>query len=113
MRRDQARQRPQKGALARPVWADHGHDLAGGQRRQAQPLHNGPSAVTGAQFLNLKTPHARPPLRKISSRKTGTPITAVTMPTGISTPGTMALDAAEASDMMIAPERMLAGRKKR
>src|SRR5690606_12132542 len=106
-------ERAQEGALARAVGADDRHHFAGAERRQAEALDDGAAAIAGAEVLDVQPAHARPPLRKISTRKTGTPITAVTMPTGISTPGTMILDAAEASDMMTAPDRMLAGRKKR
>ncbi len=44
---------------------------------------------------------------------TGSPTIAVTIPIGSSTPGMIVLDATEASDMMAAPVKALAGNRNR
>ncbi len=107
--RRQARDGAHQGGLARPVRTDQRHDLACRQRLQVHVRQDGPLAVAGGQMLDDQA-HPRAPLRKIRIRKAGTPITAVTTPTGNNAPGTMTLDAADARDIKSAPLSTLAGR---
>lgn len=67
--------------------------------------------ITGAKAGDTQSRgHKFPRWRKMILRKKGTPTSEVTIPTGISVPGTIFLDATDAIDKTSAPSSALAGR---
>ena len=113
-----AGERAQQCGLARRIGPDQRHHLPRRDRGKIERMNDRASAIAGAEADNAQCVvearhHARSGRRRMSARKTGTPIIEVTMPTGSSVPGTSSLLATEASDMMSAPVSMAAGSRKR
>src|SRR5690606_12351050 len=113
----QSRQGAQQCRLPRPVRPHQSRDVPCPHRSQGEVVQYQTISVTGAQAVHLQSHHPSAHTRslrlRINDRNTGTPINDVTIPIGSSTPGTIALLATEASDMIAAPVRALAGRKYR
>jgi hypothetical protein len=110
-RRHQPGHRLEQGRLAAAVGAEQCCHSPRQQGRHRQLLDDRPLAIADIQAFYLQTLHQRTPLpRNTMVRKNGMPTSAVTIPTGINTPGTMFFDATDASDRISAPANALPGR---
>lgn len=108
-----ARDRPQQGGLTRPVWPDQCGKRSTFERGQRDVLYHPMASVGHAHIMDSETRHSFLPRLNTRITKTGTPTSAVTMPTGTITPGRMSLLAMDDSDMSNAPTSALAGKRKR
>ena len=105
----QPRETAQEGRLAGAVGANQRGEGAAFQFRQGHLVDHRVAAVSDRQVLREQAHAWRPP-RQTSTTNTGTPTSAVTMPTGTISPGISNLLATDDSDSSSAPTRALAGR---
>ncbi|KAG1386682.1 hypothetical protein G6F59_016746 [Rhizopus arrhizus] len=89
-----------------------GGHVARGKRRHRQRVQHVVAAIAGGQPVDVQRGVARHGncRRNTTATKKGMPTSAVTMPTGTTTPGSRFLETTEASDRISAPTRALPGR---
>ncbi|KAG1247780.1 hypothetical protein G6F65_019981 [Rhizopus arrhizus] len=109
---DQSGQRFQQGGFSAAVRAQQGGHVARGKRRHRQRVQHVVAAIAGGQPVDVQRGVARHGncRRNTTATKKGMPTSAVTMPTGTTTPGSRFLETTEASDRISAPTRALPGR---
>src|SRR5690606_5414729 len=104
----------QQRGLTHSIRANHGHQRARRYLRQGKSGEDGSVPVAGGHGLQLQGHNAalllRPMIRVMNS---GIPTSAVTIPTGNTTPGTSSLLAMDDNDSRTAPARALPGNRKR
>ncbi|MNT71004.1 hypothetical protein D3C72_2094440 [compost metagenome] len=111
-RADQSGQGLQQRRFAAAVGAEQGRHLAGGKRRDRQRVQHVAPAIAGGQAVDIQDGAARHGncRRNTTDTKKGMPTSAVTMPTGTTTPGIRFLETTDASDRISAPTSALPGR---
>src|ERR1700761_1836751 len=95
----EARKSAQQRGLTAAIRAEQCGDLTTRQRPCFERGQHLPLVVTHAQIVNAQAVHPICPCERTTMpRNSGMPTNAVTIPTGISTPGMISFDAMDASE---------------
>lgn len=107
---DQPGDGAKEGGFARPVRAEEREEPPLRHRGEGHVAQDGMAGIAGGERLDPEAHQPRPE-RWIRRKKSGSPTSEVTIPTGSCTPGISVLESVEASETRSAPVITLAGRK--